>query len=205
LPAQCGVVVVAVTPGGPASKAGLRDGDVITEIDGVKTPNGSALLNVVADMPVGKTIRVRVNRDGKEMTFPINIVDRQEILTDNASNSRPGGAPDNGDQGQASQAKLGMRVQPITPDLVRRLRLNSQDGVYVSSVDPNSVAEDAGIVRGTIITRVNADGQRFDIRNMDDFTRAERALKSGTNAAFMVMQADSSGTYRSGFVGVTIP
>ena len=202
---ECGVVVVAVTPGGPASKAGLRDGDVITEIDGVKTPTGSALLNVVADMAVGKTIRVKVNRDGKEMTFPISIVDRQAILTDAASNGRGGGAPDNGDQGQASQAKLGIRVQAITQDLVRQLRLNSPDGVYVSSVEQNSVAEDAGITRGTIITRMMVNGQRYEIRNLDDFTRAERVLKSGNEVAFMVLQQDPSRTYRSGFLAVTIP
>ena len=40
---QCGVVVQFVTPSGPAANAGLRALDVITEIDGIKTPNGSAL------------------------------------------------------------------------------------------------------------------------------------------------------------------
>jgi serine protease Do len=205
LSAECGVVVVAVTAGGPASRAGLRDGDVITEIDGVKTPNGTALLNVVADMAVGKTIRVKVNRDGKEMTFPITIVDRQEILSDRASNGGGGGSPEKSDEGQASQAKLGMRVQAITSDMVRQLRLNSADGVYVSSVEQNSVAEDAGLQRGTIITRVMANGQRYEIRNMEDFTRAERMLKPGMEVAFMVLQRDPSGTYRSGFLAVTIP
>jgi serine protease Do len=205
LAVDCGVVVVAVTPNGPAGKAGLRDGDVITDIDGVKTPNGTALLNVVADMAVGKTIRVKVNRDGKEMTFPVMIVDRQQILTERTSNSGGGAGPDNGDQGQASQAKLGIRVQAITPDMVRQLRLSSPDGVYVSSVDPNSVAEDAGITRGTIITRLIVGGQRYEIHNMDDFTRAERVLKSGMEVAFMAMQRDQNGTYRSAFLAVTIP
>jgi len=148
---------------------------------------------------------VKVNRDGKEMTFPISIVDQQAILTDAASNGRGGGAPDNGDQGQASQAKLGIRVQAITPDLVRQLRLSSPDGVYVSSVEQNSVAEDAGITRGTIITRMMVNGQRYEIRNLDDFTRAERVLKSGNEVAFMVLQQDASRTYRSGFLAVTIP
>jgi len=206
LSADCGVVVQGVTPTGPAAKAGLQVGDVITDIDGMKTPNGNALLNVVADMPVGKQIRVKINRDGKEMTLPMSIVDRQEILNDSASNSGGRGAPDNGgDQGEAAQGKLGIRVQAITPDMVRQLRLNSPDGVYVASVEQDSVAEDAGIMRGTIITRMIAGNQRFEIHNVDDFRRAERVLKSGMDVAFMVMQRDASNTYRSGFLAVTIP
>jgi len=171
----------------------------------VKTPNGTALLMVVADSPVGKTIRVKVNRDGKEMTFPVTIVDRQEILTESARNG--GRGSENGNEpGEASQAKLGIRVQAITPDMVRQLRLNSPDGVYVSSVEPDSVAEDAGIQRGTIITRVIAGNQRIEIRNVEDFRRAESTLKSGMDVAFMVMQRDpNSNTYRSGFLAVTIP
>ena len=205
LSSDCGVQVSGVQAGGPAAKAGLRVGDFITEIDGVKTPNGTALLMVVADSPVGKTIRVKVNRDGKEMTIPVTIVDRQEILTETTRN---GGSPENGNDqgGEASQAKLGIRVQAITPDMVRQLHLSSPDGVYVSSVESDSVAEEAGLQRGTIITRMIAGNQRMDIRNVEDFRHAESGLKSGMDVAFMVMQRDpSSNTYRSGFLAVTIP
>jgi serine protease Do len=206
LSSDCGVVVQSVTTGGPAAKAGIQVGDVITEIDGTKTPNGSALLNVVADAPIGKSIRVKVNRDGKEMTLPITIVDRQQILAESASNSGGGGGSDNsGDQGTASQAKLGIRVQAITSDMVRQLHLGSSDGVYVSSVEADSVAEDAGIMRGTIITQIRSGSQRFEIRNLDDFSRTEMLLKSGDTVAFGVLQHDPAGAYRSGFLVVTIP
>jgi len=202
---QCGVIIQSVQPGGPAAKAGLRALDVIEEIDGVKTPNGSALLNVVADSSIGKTIHVRVNRDGKEMTIPVMIVDRQEILS--TSTGPSGAGPDNGsDQGEATQAKLGIRVQSITPDMARQLRLSSPEGVYVSSVEQGSVAEDAGIQRGTIITRVIAGNQRINIRNVDDFKSAELLLKSGMDVGFQIMQRDANGSYRStGFVAITIP
>jgi serine protease Do len=205
LTADCGVFVQSVTPGGPAAKAGLREGDVIVDIDGAKTPTGAALLDVVANSPVGKTIRVKINRDGKDQTIPVTIVDREEVKIDRASNG--GGGRDNGgDQGEASQAKLGIRVQALTPDMVRQLRLNSVEGVYVSSVDQDSVADDAGIERGTIITRIIAGNERYDIRGVEDFRRAERVLKSGMAVAFGVLQRNpGSNEYRSGFVAVTIP
>ena len=203
LKGECGVIVQSVQAGGPAAKAGLRELDVITEIDGAKTPNGVALLDVVANSPVGKTIRIKVNREGKELTIPVTIVDRQEVQAERASNN--GGRDNGNDQGEASQARLGIRVQAITPDMVRQLRLNSADGVYVSSVDPGSVAEDAGIQRGTIITRIIAGADRIDIRSVDDFRRAERLLKSDMAVGLMVLQRGANNEYRSGFVAVTIP
>src|SRR5215470_3980603 len=77
LKAECGVVVQNVVPGGPAAKAGIRAGDVITEIDGAKISSGSSLLDVVANSQIGRTIHVKVNRDGKEQSIPIVIGDRQ--------------------------------------------------------------------------------------------------------------------------------
>src|SRR5881296_3998123 len=114
LKAECGVVVQYVVPGGPAAKAGIRAGDVITDIDGAKITTGSALLDVVANSPIGRTIRVKVNRDGKEQTIPIVIGDRQEVIGERTSNN----SPDSNDQSEGSQSKLGIRVQGITSDMV---------------------------------------------------------------------------------------
>jgi serine protease Do len=202
LKADCGVIVQYVVPGGPAAKAGIRAGDVITDIDSSKISSGSSLLEVVANSQIGRTIHVKINRDGKEQTIPIVIGDRQEVIGERASNN----TPDNNDQGDTSQSKLGLHVQPITSDMVRQLRLSSSDGVYVASVDQDSPAEEAGIMRGTIITRVIAGTERFDVRNAEDFKRAERVIKSGQDVALMVLQRNANtNEWRSGFVAITIP
>ena len=202
LKADCGVVVQYVVPGGPAAKSGIRAGDVITDIDNSKITSGSTLLDVVANSPIGRTIRVKINRDGKEQTIPIVIGDRQEVIGERASNN----APDNNDQSEASQSKLGVHVQAISSDMVRQLRLSSSDGAYVASVDQDSPAEEAGIMRGTIITRVIAGNERFDVRNVEDFKRAERVMKSGQDIALMVLQRNpNTNEWRSGFVAVSIP
>ena len=203
LKSDCGVIVEAVTPGLPAAKAGIREGDVITEIDGTPIANTAVLLDTIANTPVGKTIRVKVNRDGRETTIPVTVADRTEILQANGERDN---VPGRNDQGEGTPARLGIRIQDITPDMVRQLRLPSQDGVYVSAVDADSAAEDAGITRGTIITRVIAGtNQRFDIKNVEDFRRIEKNLKSGQEIAFGVLQQQRGGQYRSGFVALTIP
>ena len=202
LKADCGVVVQYVVPGGPAAKAGIRAGDVITDIDAAKISSGSALLDVVANSAIGRTIHVKINRDGKEQTIPIVIGDRQEVIGERASNT----SPDNNDQSDNSQSKLGVHVQPITSDMARQLRLSSSEGVYVASVDQDSPAEDAGVMRGTIITRVIAGNERFEIRNPEDFRRAEKVMKSGQDVALMVLQRNANtNEWRSSFVAVAIP
>ena len=136
------------------------------------------------------------------MTLPVTIADRAEVLQANGTGRENGG--ERNDQGETTPARLGIRIQDITSDMVRQLRLPSQDGVYVSAVDPDSAADDAGITRGTIITRIVAGNQRYDIKNVDDFRRIEKNLKAGQEVAFMVLQ-QRGGQYRSGFVPLTIP
>ena len=182
--------------------AGIREGDVITDIDGTRITSQAVLLDIIANAPVGSTVRVKVMRDGREMTIPVSIADRTAVLQ--ANNGGRENEPDRNAPGDAAPARLGIRIQDITPDMSRQLRLPSQDGVYVSAVEQDSAAEDAGITRGTIITRIIAGNQRFEIRNVDDFGKAERALRAGQEIAFMVLQ-QRGGQYRSGFVPLTVP
>jgi S1-C subfamily serine protease len=90
--------------------------------------------------------------------------------------------------------------------MVRQLHLNTSEGVMITSVDQDSLGEEAGLARGMIITRVIAGSQRVEIKTVDDFQRAERLFKSGTDVAFMVLRRDpNTNQFSSGFYGVTIP
>src|SRR5215831_3393411 len=102
LKSDCGVIVEAVTPGLPAAKAGIREGDVITEIDGTPIANTAVLLDTIANTPVGKTIRVKVNRDGRETTIPVTVADRTEILQANGERDN---VPGRNDQGEGTPAR----------------------------------------------------------------------------------------------------
>jgi serine protease Do len=203
LKSDCGVVVSYVQPGLPAARAGIREDDVITEIDGTKITSPSVLLDVIANTAVGTTARIKINREGKEMTLPVTVVDRTEIT---AASNTPNELPDRNDRGEPAQGRLGIRVQDITPDVQRQLRLPNAEGVFITAVEPGSAGEEAGLARGMVITSVISGTQRYDVNSAADFRRAETALKSGSEAAIRVLQRNpNTEQYRSGLVPITVP
>ncbi|WP_432547206.1 S1C family serine protease [Kineococcus sp. SYSU DK004] len=68
-----GAGVVAVEPGGGAEAAGLRPGDVITQVDGQEIRSTAGLSTVLADLEVGQTVDVTVLRDGDEQTLSVTL------------------------------------------------------------------------------------------------------------------------------------
>ena len=68
-----GVLVAGVEPNSPAAKAGLRQGDVVTAINGERVETSRALVRSVAAVPPGQTVRVTVTREGREREVPVQV------------------------------------------------------------------------------------------------------------------------------------
>ena len=77
-----GVLVQEVQPGGPADKAGLKAGDIITTIDGREIKDGDDLVNEIAGRRPGSTIRLGYMRDGKPMDTTVTIGDRDKVFAE---------------------------------------------------------------------------------------------------------------------------
>ncbi|MBW6486983.1 MAG: DegQ family serine endoprotease [Syntrophobacterales bacterium] len=138
---QKGALVSDVVAGDPAEKAGLRAGDVITEINGKAVANTHELLLLIAGLRVGETIKVKVVRDGQEKIFPILIAER----TDNAETA----------SAKISGEAFGMAVQEITPEIATQLGLPVKKGIIVVDVQRGSLADEVGIQPQDIILQVN--------------------------------------------------
>jgi serine protease Do len=74
--AEGGATVADVTNDGPASKAGLRNGDRIVEFDGKPVKSTKQLTEIIADTQVGKNISVKFVRDGREQSSSITLFER---------------------------------------------------------------------------------------------------------------------------------
>ncbi len=73
-----GATVAELSNGGPASKAGLRNGDLIVEFDGKPVKSSKQLTETVADTPVGKTVKLKFVREGREQSVSITLAERPE-------------------------------------------------------------------------------------------------------------------------------
>ncbi len=179
-----GVFVTQVTPGTPADKAGVRQGDIITSYNGKPVKDGEELVGLVSQTPVGSSVPVTVLRDGKPVNMTLKIADRQEIIAGDSQRDRPGMA---GNEGENKAVKFGISVRSLSPSERQDAKFQ-QNGVLVTGVDDNSFAEELGIVQGDIISAVN----RQQVTTPEDLKRIAGDLKPGDPVAFKVMRNASA-------------
>ena len=73
LPAARGVLVNSVEPGGPAQRAGIRTGDVITAVNSIRVDDPNALRNRIASSVPGTEVAITVLREGHEQQIPVRF------------------------------------------------------------------------------------------------------------------------------------
>jgi serine protease Do len=172
-----GVLVNQVQPGGPADKAGLKSGDIVTSIDGRSIKDGDDLVNEIASRRPGSSIRLGYLRDGKQGDTTVTIGDRDRVFADQGIQQAEAN-PD--DKGEASEAKLGMVVREVSPSTAAKIHT---PGVVVQSVRSGSFADLQGIEPGLVITRIN----KQPTGTKDQFDAVVGKLKTGDDVVFEVI------------------
>jgi serine protease Do len=193
-----GVFVQSVAPGGPAEKAGIKEGDIIVALNGKPVRDGSSLVNTVTATPVGNSIDVTILRGGKRENHKVVVGDLAQIFPD-----RFGGPKDESKTpAEAGVTSFGMMVQNLSEARRQTLGLKTQGGIEVVSVDPNSFAEDIQLHKGDIIVSINQQ----PVNSTDDLKRIQATLKPGDAVAFRIMTRQGrAGEWASSFVAGTLP
>jgi Do/DeqQ family serine protease len=159
-----GVIVSSVQPGSAADSAGLKQGDVITALNGAAVNDSNELRNRIAGSQPGTDVTLDVLRDGRTQQVRARLGELK-TATATGDNRDSGG----GNDGAAGGGKLGVAVEPLTAEIARQLELKpGTQGLVVTSVDPSGPAADAGIQRGDVIEQVN----RQPVRSQADITSA---------------------------------
>ena len=158
-----GALVNEVIEDSPADQAGLKRGDIIVEYDGTRVDELNDLPRLVAATPVGETVRVKVFRDGKERTIKVEIGRLDDGERELAADDEEGGGA------------LGITAANVTPELVERYSLESDQGILITKIDPEGPAADANLRVGDLI--IEADGK--EVRSVKEFEAVVGKMKAG--------------------------
>jgi serine protease Do len=169
LPGRKGALVSDVLDGGPAEKAGVKRGDVITAVNGKEVADANDLMNKVALLQPGTKARLTVWRDGKQATLEARISKREE---ESLGRQMPGGSPEPESEG-TGLSSLGLEATDLTRSARMRYRIapGIRDGAVVTAVTPDGPAAEADIRAGDVILEAG----RREITSVADLRRAVSA------------------------------
>jgi serine protease Do len=175
-----GAAITRVTKDSPASRAGLKVGDVIVRFNDKPIDNTRELHNLVAETDPDSKVDMIVVRDGKERT--VNVVVGAFPEEASAAPSPHGNRPEAIEKPSA----FGLAVEPLTPKLARDLGYEKDEGVLISEVANNSTAEAAGLRPGDLIVEVNHDL----VTSVSEYRAA--VAKSAAKVLLLVKNKDGS-------------
>ena len=179
-----------MAPDSPAAKAGLRQDDFITAMDGQPLTTSQELRMKVATLPPNSQHTFHVIRQGKEMDVRVTVAEQPENLSTVFTPGRRGG-PQGGAVRAETANRLGLSVQALTPELAQRLGYPAAKGVVVTALSAGSDAAERGIRPGMLIRRV---GDR-DIATLADFTDAVGKAGTDKPVRLYVETPDGGGLY----------
>lgn len=199
LPSERGVVIGRIVPDSPAAKAGLKEDDVVTEVNGQRIEGTAQFRRTIREIPAGRTAQLTVWRDGRSQTLGVTLgkaVEGQRVRTGAA----PGAfsfhvkeLPDTIEIPEMPQMdwggmlmpgmrpRLGIDAEDLSGQLGSYFAAPEGEGILVREVSSGSPAEKAGLKAGDVITKLNDERIRTvgDLREKLSAKRDDKTVKLG--------------------------
>lgn len=199
LPAERGVLLERIVPDSPAAKAGLKDNDVITEINGQRVEGAAQFRRMIHEIPAGRSVQFTVWRDGRAQSVGVTLgksEDHGNMWFKTAPRAfsfqlpkiempEVPPMPDMDMDGFAvlagSRPRLGIDAEDLSGQFGAYFGAPDGEGVLVREVNTGSPAEKAGVKSGDVITSLNGERIRSlgDLREKLAGKRDEKTVKLG--------------------------
>ena len=176
LPAERGVVLSSIVSDSPAAKAGLKENDVVTEINGQRVEGAAQFRRMIREIPAGRAAQITVWRDGRAQTISVPLGKAEERRHSLKMLTPAPGAPGsfafampeipmppmewNGTLMMGGQPRLGIDAEDLNGQLGSFFGAPDGEGILVRDVTPGSAAEKGGLKAGDVITSVNGERVR---------------------------------------------
>ncbi|UCD20268.1 MAG: Do family serine endopeptidase, partial [candidate division WOR-3 bacterium] len=172
LPSREGVLISDVVDDTPASRAGIKAGDVITEFDGKPVKEVASFRIMVASTSIGKTVKMKVVRDGKPKDLKVKIGEMPETT---AREEIP-----------EQEHELGLRVIELSDPNAGRFEPKATKGVLVIDITSGTPADKAGFAVGDVIMAIGGE----NTPNLAAYRKAVSELKKGKPVIFHVQRGE---------------
>ena len=146
-PGARGVRIDKVAPDGPAERAGVRSGDLVTQVDGRAVREPDAFVQAIRAQSPGKQFRLTIVRDGKTKSL--------DVKAESAPDDAVAGATESLWWRRSETPRLGVEVLALDADMAAYFSTKPGEGVLVTRVVPQSGAAAAGIKSGDVLVRVD--------------------------------------------------
>jgi serine protease Do len=167
-----GVVVNRIYENSPAAKAGLKEGDVITTVNGKPIKNGKDLQDMVAALPLNKASQLQVVRDGQPKAVQVTIEEQPDKFDGSPTLQRYRRSPKDADT--IPLDKIGVEVTDLTPEQADQFGYKESDkGALITKVEPGSSAASAHLRAGMVIAKVEK-------KPVSSASEAKEAVDKGT-------------------------
>ncbi|MNK79347.1 putative periplasmic serine endoprotease DegP-like precursor [compost metagenome] len=176
-----GALVVSPQSGSPGDKAGIKQGDIITAVNGEPVKDARDLSRRIGGMAPNAKVEISLWRGGKSQSVTVTLGD---LTSDDASKATPTQNDDKGDQSSSEKvlSSLGLTVSPA----------DDGNGLAITDVDPDSDAAARGLKTGEKITSVNNQ----QVASAADIEKIlEQAKKDGRSKALFQIQTDDGSRF----------
>ena len=169
LPGTKGAYVNRVDKDTPADSAGVREDDVIIDVDGQPIGDQSELVDTISSHRPGEKVRLGIVRKGERMNITVTLGTRPTGKESAAP--APSGVSPSGDE----VTDLGISVSPLPPSMRDALESAGVEGLLITHVDIGSNAYEKGLREGMILMDVND----MPVRSLDDYRKAAKNVQPG--------------------------
>ena len=171
-----GALVATVSADGPAAKAGVQPGDIITEVNGARVASRDDLVQSVMALKPSTTVPIKVLRDKQEKTLNVTI---GELNLDAETQT----ASEDEEQPEDASTGFGMTLGNLTADRSKRLELPAgTTGALITDMDATGNAARAGLAVGDVILQVN----RRKVESAADAGRELQKVRAGGTALMLI-------------------
>jgi serine protease Do len=195
LPAERGVVLGKIVPDSPAAKAGLKESDVVTEINGQRVEGTEQFRRMIREIPSGRATQFTVWREGRSQSVLVTL-GKSEMRHANTlvAPAMPGNfaiqIPDMPEVGGfftsdgpwvSSRTRLGIDAENVDGEFGNYFGAPEGEGILVRGVFPDTPAAKAGLKAGDVITSVNGERIRSvgELRSKMMEKRDDKSIKLG--------------------------